>query len=215
VDPVTSAAPAPILLTPLPIVWGVSSRAFGAAKETGDLHVVVHGAQSVLVATIDGLGHGREAALAARAAATILEQYDDEPLIELMQRCHEGLRRTRGAVLSMASFDLRASTMTWLGVGNVEGALFRADKSPGRRRDSLVLRGGVVGYRIPTLRGAQHHLGNGDLLIFATDGVRTSFAASSPEGIDVQEIADAILARHGKATDDALVVVVRYLGRVQ
>jgi negative regulator of sigma-B (phosphoserine phosphatase) len=211
----TSAAPASMLLSPLPIAWGVSSRAFGAAKETGDLHVVVPSAQAVLVAAIDGLGHGREAALAARTAAAILERYGDEPLIELMQRCHEALHCTRGAVLSMASFDLRASTMSWLGIGNVEGVLFRADKSPGRRRDSLILRGGVVGYQIPPLRSAVHHLGDGDLLVFATDGIRTSFSAAVPVESDVQQIADAILARHGKTTDDAMVVVVRYLGQPQ
>jgi negative regulator of sigma-B (phosphoserine phosphatase) len=211
----TSAAPASTLSSPLPIVWGVSSRAFGAAVETGDLHVVVPGAQTVLVAAIDGLGHGHEAALAARAAASILVQYGHEPLIELMQRCHEGLRRTRGVVLSMASFDLRASTMAWLGVGNVEGVLFRADGSVGRQKDSLILRGGVVGYQIPPLRPAEHQLGVGDLLVFATDGVRTGFSASAPVALDVQEIADAILARHGKTTDDAMVVVVRYLGRPQ
>jgi negative regulator of sigma-B (phosphoserine phosphatase) len=134
-------------------------------------------------------------------------------LIELMRRCHEELRRTRGAVLSMASFDLRASTMTWLGVGNVEGVLFRADGPPGARRDSLLLRGGVVGYRIPPLRPAEYQLGSGDLLVLATDGVRTNFSACAPIELAVQEIADAILARHGKATDDAMVVVVRYLGQ--
>jgi negative regulator of sigma-B (phosphoserine phosphatase) len=209
----TSAPSALLQLSPLPIAWGVSSRAFGAAAETGDLHVVVPCAQTVLVAAIDGLGHGHEAALAARAAASVLARYGGEPLIELMQRCHEELRRTRGAVLSMASFDLRASTMTWLGIGNVEGVLFRADGSPGRRRDSLMLRGGVVGYQIPPLRSAEHHLGGGDLLVFATDGVRTSFSACAPVELDIQEIADAILARHGKTTDDAMVVAVRYLGQ--
>jgi negative regulator of sigma-B (phosphoserine phosphatase) len=210
----TSAAPASMLLSPLPIAWGVSSKAFGAAKETGDLHVVVPCAQTVLVAAIDGLGHGPEAALAARAAASVLERYGDEPLIELMRRCHEALRRTRGAVLSMASFDLRSSTMTWLGIGNVEGVLFRANGSPGRRRDSLILRGGVIGYQIPPLRPAEYQLGGGDLLVFATDGVRTNFSARAPVELAVQEIADAILARHGKTTDDAMVVAVRYLGRL-
>jgi negative regulator of sigma-B (phosphoserine phosphatase) len=204
----TSASSASLSLSPLPIVWGVSSRAFRAAAETGDLHVVVPGAQTVLVAAIDGLGHGRE-------AASILVRYGHEPLIELMQRCHDGLRRTRGVVLSMASFDLRASTMAWLGVGNVEGVLFPADGSASRRKDSLVLRGGVVGYQIPALRLAEHRLESGDLLVFATDGVRTGFSACAPVGLDVQEIADAILARHGKETDDAMVVVVRYLGRSQ
>jgi serine phosphatase RsbU (regulator of sigma subunit) len=208
-----SAAPASILSSPLPIAWGVSSKAFGAATETGDLHVVVPGAQTVLVAAIDGLGHGHQAALAARAAASVLERYGDEPLIELMRRCHEALRRTRGAVLSMASFDSRAGTMTWLGVGNVEGVLFRADGSPGRRKDTLMLRGGVVGYQIPPLRPAEYQLGEGDLLVFATDGICTNFSACAPTGLAVQEIADAILARHGKATDDAMVVVVRYLGQ--
>jgi negative regulator of sigma-B (phosphoserine phosphatase) len=202
-----------MLLPPLPIAWGVSSKAFGAANETGDLHVVVPCAQTVLVAAIDGLGHGHEAALAARAAASVLERHRDEPLIELVRRCHEELRRTRGAVLSMASFDLRASTMTWLGIGNVEGVLFRADGSPGGRRDSLILRGGVVGYQIPPLRPAEYQLGGGDLLVFATDGVRTNFSARAPVELAVQEIANAILARHGKATDDAMVVVVRYLGQ--
>jgi negative regulator of sigma-B (phosphoserine phosphatase) len=209
----TSARPASRSLSASPIAWGVSSRAFGAAAESGDLHVVVPCAQTVLVAAIDGLGHGREAALAARAAAAVLEQYGDEPLTELMYRCHEELRRTRGAVLSLASFDPRASTMTWLGIGNVEGVLFRADTSPGRRKDSLILRGGVVGYQIPPLRPAELQLGSGDLLVFATDGISTSFAACAPVELDSQEIADAILARHGKATDDAMVVVVRYLAQ--
>jgi serine phosphatase RsbU (regulator of sigma subunit) len=196
----------------MPIAWGVSSKAFGAATESGDLHVVVPGAQTVLVAAIDGLGHGHEAALAARAAASVLERYGDEPLIELMRRCHEELRGTRGVVLSMASFDLRAGAMTWLGIGNVEGVLFRADGSPGRRKDTLMLRGGVVGYQIPSLRPAEYQLGDGDLLVFATDGVRTNFGSHAPAESTVQEIADAILARHGKATDDAMVVVARYLG---
>lgn len=210
----TSAAPAS-MLPPLPIAWGVSSKALGGANETGDLHVVVPGAQTVLVAAIDGLGHGRDAALAARAAASVLERYADEPLIPLMRRCHEELRRTRGVALSMASFDLRTSTMTWLGVGNVEGVLFRAVGSPRNRRDSLMLRGGVVGYLIPPLRLAEHHVGSGDVLVFATDGVRTSFSACAPANLDIQDAAGAMLARYGKATDDALVLVVRYLGQPQ
>jgi len=93
--------------------------------------------------------------------------------------------------------------------------LFRADGSSGGRRDSLILRGGVVGYQLPPLRSAEHRVADGDVLVFATDGVRTALIASAPIHLDVQEAADAILARHGKDTDDALVLVVRYLGRPQ
>jgi len=196
------------------IEWGVSSRPIEGASESGDLHVVVPCTQTVLVAAIDGLGHGAEAAQAARVAAMVLVDHAEEPLIPLMQRCHEELRRTRGVVLSMASLDPRAGTMIWLGVGNVEAALFRADRLSNPPKDSLVLRGGVVGYQIPSLRAAQCKIHAGDVLVFATDGVRSDFTAYSPLGRNMQEAADAVLARYGKHTDDAMVVAVRYLGPV-
>jgi negative regulator of sigma-B (phosphoserine phosphatase) len=50
------------------------------------------------------------------------------------------------------------------------------------------------------------------VLVFATDGVRSDFSTYSPLGRDVQDTADAMLARYGKQTDDALVLVARYLG---
>jgi hypothetical protein len=192
-----------------PIVWGVSSRALGGAAESGDLHVVVPGAQTVLVAAIDGT----EAAHAARVAASVLAHHAQEPLIPLMQRCHEDLRGTRGVVLSMASLDLRRNTMIWLGVGNVEAVLFRANRFSKPLRDSLVLRGGVVGYQIPPLRAAECGILAGDVLVFATDGVSSDFTAYSPLGCDMQQAADAMLSRYGKDTDDAMVLTILYLGQ--
>jgi len=196
-----------------PIAWGVSSRALGGAAVSGDLHVVVPREQSVLVAAIDGIGHGTEAAHAARVAAAVLAHHAEEPLIPLMQRCHEELRGTRGVVLSMASLDLRRDTMIWLGVGNVEAALHRASRLANPARNSLVLRGGVVGYQIPSLRAAECEILAGDVLVFATDGVRSDFTAYAPLGCDMQEAAEAMLARYGKDTDDAMVLTIRYLGR--
>jgi len=52
----------------------------------------------------------------------------------------------------------------------------------------------------------------GDLLIFATDGIREGFAEGLPTDATPQQLADQILARSGKGTDDALVVVARYAG---
>jgi negative regulator of sigma-B (phosphoserine phosphatase) len=89
----------------------------------------------------------------------------------------------------------------------------RADRLARPPKDSLVLRGGVVGYQLPALRAAERPVGAGDVLVFATDGVRLDFSAYSPLGCDVQEFTDAMLAHCGKETDDALVLAVRYLGR--
>jgi len=52
----------------------------------------------------------------------------------------------------------------------------------------------------------------GDLLIFATDGIREGFAEGLPTDATPQQLADQILARSGKGTDDALVLVARYAG---
>jgi phosphoserine phosphatase RsbX len=50
----------------------------------------------------------------------------------------------------------------------------------------------------------------GDILIFATDGVRNTFTESIPIQHSPQQIADQVLALHSRQTDDALVLVVKF-----
>jgi negative regulator of sigma-B (phosphoserine phosphatase) len=178
--------------------------------ESGDLHVVAEFTGGALVGVIDGLGHGPEAALAARAAARVLEDLAGEPLAALMARCHEALRGTRGAVMTLASFDARGSRMTWGGVGNVEGLLLHAATGT---HESIVLRGGIVGYRLPTLREVTVPISHGDTLILASDGIRGGFGEGASAVDAPRETAERILASHSRGSDDALVVVARYLGR--
>jgi hypothetical protein len=52
----------------------------------------------------------------------------------------------------------------------------------------------------------------GDLLIFATDGIRSAFTRALPLTGSPLEMADYILAEHRRGTDDALVLVARYQG---
>jgi phosphoserine phosphatase RsbX len=184
----------------------------GLEPESGDVHVVAEFDGGVLVGVIDGLGHGYEAAVAAHAAARVLAAFAGEPLATLVERCHEALRRTRGAVMSLASFDGRDASMTWAGIGNVEGVLVPADGDPARRRETILLRGGIVGYQLPSVRPATLSLAAGDTLVLATDGIHHGFLAEpTPQG-SPQEAADEILARHSRGSDDALVLVARWVG---
>lgn len=192
--------------------WSVATRPLPGETECGDACVVAPFHGGVLVGVIDGLGHGPEAAEAARVAIATLKATPGVQVIDLVRSCHEALRRTRGAALSLASFHAATATMTWIGVGNVEGALFRIDRSAAQPRDALMLRGGVVGYQLPPLRAATHHVHAGDILMLATDGISNAFYNRSPISRAPQEVADDILARHGKSTDDALVLVATYLG---
>ena len=193
------------------IEWSVASRALPGEARSGDLHVVAPWRDGMLLAVIDGLGHGDEATAAAQAAATVLEQHAGESVIPLVQRCHRALQPTRGAVMTLASLNSADDTLAVIGIGNVETVICHANPAARPRRQSVLLRGGVVGYQLPALHASILAVAPGDLVVFATDGVREDFA----DLIDVREplvrLVDAIMAKKYRGTDDGLVLGCRYL----
>ena len=193
--------------------WGVATLALEGQSESGDLHLVKAVKDGVLIAVIDGLGHGEEAAAAARLAVGTMERYAEEPPLSLLQRCHVALKGSRGVVMSLARLDAERATMTWLGVGNVEGVLHHVDWSERSDRASLITRGGIVGSEVPAVQAAVIPVNPGDMLVFATDGIGNGFMSDISTREDPQRLADQLLSRYGKGTDDALVLVAKYLGR--
>jgi phosphoserine phosphatase RsbX len=193
------------------IEWGVASRALPGQPISGDLNVVKPFPDGVLVAALDGVGHGEEAATAATIGGKILEEHAAEPVIALVRRCHEALRVTRGVTMSLASFNVSNGLVTWLGVGNVQGVLLRRGFARAKEEESLLLRAGVVGLQLPSLEVEVLPVSAGDTLIFATDGIHSDFSGGSARTYPPQKAAEKILARYGKETDDALVMVARYL----
>ena len=198
--------------TPI-LAWAVAGMALEDGQ-SGDLHAVVPQGDAVLVGLIDGLGHGPEAARAALAAGEILQRSAGDPLADVVERCHEGIRHTRGVVMTLASFDGRASLMTWVAVGNVEAILIRAGHAAGASDyEAIQCRGGVVGYRLPPLSVRTLPVGDGDLLVMATDGIRHGFADAVARARRDPDVATAlVLAEFAKGSDDALVIAARYLG---
>jgi len=194
------------------VEYGVAKFVLPGQGESGDHHLVCCNQSGILIAAIDGIGHGEEAASAAKAAVSILRAGADEPVISLVQRCHEELRRTRGVVLSLASIDPKRGMMTWAGVGNVQGALMRAGAQKGAVQEVLLLRGGVVGSQLPALQAAVLPVAKGDTLVFVTDGIRGEFAEGLSALEAPQRAANRILERHCRGNDDALALVVRLTG---
>jgi len=193
------------------IEWGVASVAMPGQSQSGDRYVVHPCPNGVMVAAIDGIGHGQEAARAADLAATILAKHVQESMIGIINCCHAQLRETRGVVLSLAVINAVEGDLTWMGVGNVEGVVVRAAASANPRQESLLLRGGVLGHQLPSLYASIIPIARGDTLILVTDGIHSNFA----DGLNVSDrpqlIADRILAEYSKGSDDALVLVARYL----
>lgn len=193
------------------IDWSAAVLAVEGETVSGDMYLIRPIANGVLVAAVDGLGHGPEAAAAAQAAIAVLEANADQPLVPLVRSCHEALKSMRGAVMSLAAFNKTNSTMAWMGIGNVEGRLLRANQETGRVIGNLLLRGGIVGQNLPSLITAEVPVGSGDTLIFATDGIRSDFAQNLDVSAPPQQLVNDIIARSAKHTDDTLVVVARYL----
>jgi negative regulator of sigma-B (phosphoserine phosphatase) len=190
--------------------WSTAAATMPGETESGDRYWAGAVANGMLFAVIDGLGHGRAAAAASDIAIATLERHAGASLIDLLRRCHESLRGTRGVAMSLAVFNTEDAMLTWIGVGNVEGTLLRRDA--GLPSDKLLLRNGVVGIHLPTLRAGELAVQAGDILTMVTDGVTAERPARISMDGRIESMADGILASSCKGTDDALVLVARYRG---
>jgi len=190
---------------------GIACLTMTGQSQSGDRHVVHPCPNGVIVAVVDGLGHGGQAAAAADLAVTTLIKHAHESVIALSKRCHDALRDTRGVVMTLASFNEQDQALTWMGIGNVEGLVLRGEGSPHPKHENVLLRGGVVGNQLPSLSASIIPLMHGDTLVFTTDGIRGGFANGLSASDPPQVMADQILAKYSKDSDDALVLVVRFL----
>src|SRR5262249_23694875 len=149
------------------ILWGIASRPFPGHFESGDLCVIKSIVDGILVAVIDALGHGPEAASVASLVSEIIEAYASEPVSLLMDGCHRCLIGKRGAAISIAVLNGLTHTLTWLGVGNVEGSIVHIDAKSKPTSVGLLVRGGIVGAHLPALQPSVVTIEPGDLLIMS------------------------------------------------
>jgi serine phosphatase RsbU (regulator of sigma subunit) len=191
------------------IEWSIAQEALPGQQESGDHYLVKTLPGGVLLAVVDGVGHGQDARHAADLAIKAIDDLETGSLIPLVRCCQQRLQGTRGVVLSMAFFSATDATMTWLGVGNVEGVLLRSQGEP--RQESLLLRAGLVGAHLPPISASTVPVNDGDVLVLATDGIRSGFAERLNMNASTQHIAQEIIEHFGRDTDDALVLVARYV----
>lgn len=192
-----------------PLRWAALGRSLSEGEASGDRHVVLPASDGALVAVIDGLGHGPEAAAAADAAADELARDPSRPVDDALRACHRALAGTRGAVMSIARAE--GARLRWVGVGNVEAALLRGAQSrtpPAR----LLLAGGVVGHALPTLRVGEAPIGRGDLLVLGTDGLRGGFLDHVERAASPSRVVQTLVARCATGRDDVLALAARYDG---
>jgi serine/threonine protein phosphatase PrpC len=186
--------------------YGAVVRSKPGNAISGDTFLFCGDRQATLVALIDGLGAGQDAYTAAQRARVCVRQHPDLPLTDLLARCHESLRGTRGAVIMLMRVDHDRDTVSFAGVGNVGVRAFsRAPIAP-------LSRYGIVGYRLSNVRGYSYPYTAGDVFILYSDGIATGFTVDEhwvrDPGTDLQQVAEQIADDFGK-DDDLTVVIVR------
>jgi negative regulator of sigma-B (phosphoserine phosphatase) len=168
----------------------------------GDGYRVIARETDVLVAVVDGLGHGPSAKEAADAFLDFVDRYPHLPLPDLIARGGRAIAATRGVAATLAR--LGPDWIELLGVGNVR-VIARA-RSP----FLAVPAPGIVGsiHRQPQV--AVGAVVPGDLFLICTDGVSHPGRLEGDDlHLPVSELARNILAGSKTRQDDATVVVAR------
>src|SRR4051812_50085809 len=100
---------------------GLAMSAAAGESVSGDMSVVAPFPGGVLVAVVDGLGHGAEAAHAAQAAGEGLREGAGAPLERIFETAPKRLGKNRGAGVSAAALGHPPGGVTWAGGGNRPG----------------------------------------------------------------------------------------------
>ena len=197
-----------------PMEWSVAARALPGEESSGDQAVAIDvDGRAVVFGVIDGLGHGPQAAAAARRAASVVGRHVTQPLDQVLDACHREVALTRGAAMTLARIDFDTSTLQWTGVGNVSAALL--SRTPGGLAATSFVRliNGIVGFSMPRLLAPEAiEMRPGHLLVMATDGITEDHLDGLDFAASAEAIANRILGEHTRVTDDALVLVARHRG---
>jgi serine/threonine protein phosphatase PrpC len=164
----------------------------------GDAVLVRREPDRALVAVIDALGHGAEAAAVAAQAVAFLAAAPLGGAEALLRGLHEALKKTRGAAATL--FVLAGDRVEGGGVGNVE---LRAPAG----RLPAGLSDGILGLRLPRVRIFEGRLCVGDRLVVFSDGVAGRFSRDELARLPARVACEYLLSRYAKAHDDATALV--------
>lgn len=194
-----------------PLRWAAINRAKDGEILSGDRHIVRASGLGAILAVVDGLGHGTEAATAAAAAVRVVDAGAFTSLVQALDACHAALKPTRGAVIALVRVD--GPTMSWLGVGNIEAMLVRGvGATTGRTRERLASVGGVVGHVLPTPRETTLPVHRGDLLVLTTDGLRSDAMDAVDPLASPEAVVGHLMTTCRTGRDDALAFAARLDG---
>jgi serine phosphatase RsbU (regulator of sigma subunit) len=158
------------------------------------------------VVVADGLGHGVMAARASAEAISAFRLAAESAPAAVLNRIHAALKGTRGAAVSVACLD-RRGTVRYAGLGNISGAIVRADKPV-----LMVSHNGTAGYQTPRLQEFSYSVPEESLLVMHSDGLTTSWNLNEYPGLRRRHpsiVAGVLYRDASRNRDDVCVVVAK------
>ena len=159
------------------------------------------------IMVVDGLGHGPNAARAARVATEAFAAHSSATPAALMQISHGALAATRGAAGAAARVAPAKNHGSFAGVGNIACRV----EMTGERRQ-LVSHSGTLGHVMRRVQEFEFAFPAGALLILHSDGLVTRWSSDDYPGLASKHaglIAGVLYRDHNRGTDDVTVVVLK------
>ena len=187
---------------------GVAARAFNHDPHCGDQCAYWQTGAKTTLCIVDGLGHGRHAEDAAKAAVRYVSSHLSTPLMDLFAGCDKALRTTRGVAMGIVVIDETAGTLTYAGINNTRAMI--AGPRPARFSSNY----GIVGGRYKKLVPETVAVTPGDVVVLFSDGIPETIDLTRYDVMraELSPLARDILQDWALGTDDAAVFVARYLG---
>ncbi|MDM8514829.1 ATP-binding protein/SpoIIE family protein phosphatase [Desulfobacterales bacterium HSG16] len=172
---------------------------------SGDDYFFKHLPSYVIFSVIDALGHGFHAHQVAKHALNILENNFQDSLLSIIKRCHEGLKGSRGAAMSIGMIDFKTNNFQHVSIGNVETRVY-GTPSPIKP----VCTNGTMGLIMENARINVYPYSKNSCIVMFSDGISNKFEIE--QGLlrkSPQEISNYIFTGYAKNYDDATVLVVK------
>ena len=186
---------------------GVITQEKSGEPICGDGWTVVQGRGRLVVFVVDGLGHGPDAAAAARAALDTVEKNAQREAPHIIDAVHNALRPTRGAAGAVALLQPESELCVFCGIGNISASI----RSPGSTR-SMVSHNGTLGHQVRKIQEFQYPFPKGSLLVMHSDGIDTHWDLAAYPGIETRHpafVSAALYRDHSRGRDDLAVLALR------
>jgi anti-sigma regulatory factor (Ser/Thr protein kinase) len=189
------------------LVTGAHSRSKQGELLNGDTYIISQlSPDKTLAAVIDGLGHGKDAHLAANLIKEQILINSGLDTQDLILYAHEAAKGTRGAVIGLLMIDTSTSNLVFVGIGNIEGFILSATG-----KKNLISYGGILGHNIRSPRTFEFPFIAGDTVCLYSDGINARWNTNDINWNEhPQKIADYLVNQFSRPNDDTTVLIINY-----